>query len=39
MLDINLIRKDPEFVSEKLALRGLEIDFTEFWQMIKSVEI
>ncbi|MDI9490447.1 MAG: serine--tRNA ligase [Clostridiaceae bacterium] len=30
MLDINLIRKDPEFVSEKLALRGLEIDFTEF---------
>ena len=30
MLDINLIRKDHEFVSEKLDLRGLEIDFTEF---------
>lgn len=30
MLDINLIRKDPNFVSEKLALKGVDIDFSEF---------
>ena len=30
MLDINLIRKDPAYVREKLALRGVDVDFSEF---------
>lgn len=30
MLDINLIRKDPEFVKGKLALRGFDVDFADF---------
>ena len=29
MLDINLIRKDPEFVKAALAKREYEVDFTE----------
>lgn len=30
MLDIQLIRKDPDLVSQALAKRGLEIDFSSF---------
>lgn len=30
MLDINLIRQNPDFVSEKLALRGVQVDFSDF---------
>ena len=30
MLDINLIRNDPEFVKNALAKREYEVDFTEF---------
>ncbi|MGI6579278.1 MAG: serine--tRNA ligase [Saccharofermentanales bacterium] len=30
MLDINLIRKNPEYVSERLAIKGVTVDFTEF---------
>ena len=30
MLDINLIRQDPELVRERLARKGFEADFTEF---------
>lgn len=30
MLDINLIREDPQGVSAKLARKGVTIDFTEF---------
>ena len=30
MLDINLIRKDPEFVKAALAKREYEVDFTEW---------
>lgn len=32
MLDINLIRKDPEFVKAALAKREYEVDFTELLQ-------
>ncbi|MBQ6646954.1 MAG: serine--tRNA ligase [Clostridia bacterium] len=32
MLDINLIRNDPEFVKNALAKREYEVDFTEFLQ-------
>lgn len=32
MLDINLIRKDPEFVKVALAKREYEVDFTELLQ-------
>lgn len=30
MLDINLIRREPELVTELLARKGCEVDFTEF---------
>ncbi|NLM20034.1 MAG: serine--tRNA ligase [Clostridiaceae bacterium] len=30
MLDINLIRKNYEYVSEKLAIKGVSVDFSEF---------
>lgn len=30
MLDINLIRANPDAVAEKLAKKGVQIDFTEF---------
>ena len=30
MLDINLIRENPDLVAEKLARKGFEVDFTEF---------
>ena len=36
MLDINLIRKDPDFVSERLAVRGLQVDFSEFLEKDKQ---
>ncbi len=36
MLDINLIRKDPNFVKEKLALRGVDVDFTDFLEKDKE---
>lgn len=29
MLDINLIRKDPDYVKAQLAKREYEVDFTE----------
>ena len=32
MLDINLIRKDPEYVKAQLAKREYEVDFTELLQ-------
>lgn len=32
MLDINMIRENPELVREKLAKRGFEVDFSEFLQ-------
>ena len=32
MLDINLVRKDPEFVKAALAKREYEVDFTELLQ-------
>ena len=32
MLDINLIRKDPDFVKAQLAKREYEVDFTELLQ-------
>ena len=30
MLDINLIRENPELVSEKLARKEYTVDFTDF---------
>ncbi len=30
MLDIALIRENPDLVAEKLARRGFEVDFDEF---------
>ena len=30
MLDLVMIRKNPELVAEKLARRGFEIDFADF---------
>ncbi len=30
MLDINLIRNQPEFVAEKLSRKGVTVDFTDF---------
>ncbi len=30
MLDINLIRRDPKFVRERLAIRGCHVDFSAF---------
>lgn len=36
MLDINLIRKDPGFVKERLARRGVNVDFTAFLEKDKE---
>jgi seryl-tRNA synthetase len=33
MLDINLIRSNPDMVREKLARKGYEVDFTEFLEL------
>ncbi|MEG2085273.1 MAG: serine--tRNA ligase [Clostridia bacterium] len=33
MIDINLIRKNPEFVVESLKKKGYSADFTEFFQL------
>ena len=35
MLDIQLIRKNPDFVREKLAIRGVDVDFTDFLKKCK----
>lgn len=36
MLDIQLIRKNPDFVREKLAIRGVDVDFTDFLKKDKE---
>lgn len=36
MLDIQLIRKDPEFVQTGLAKRGFEVDFADFLALDKE---
>jgi seryl-tRNA synthetase len=36
MLDINLIRSNPDMVREKLARKGYEVDFTEFLELDAS---
>lgn len=36
MLDIQLIRRDPEYVAAALAKRGFEVDFTEFLEEDKK---
>ena len=36
MIDINLIRKEPRFVEERLRLKGCDVDLTEFLEMDAS---
>ena len=36
MLDINLIKTNPEFVKEALAKKGWEVDFTELLAKVEK---
>lgn len=33
MIDINLIRNDPEYVRNALRKKGFEVDFSSFFRM------